>query len=246
MTNKQKRIYRISKKQYKELVKLTVFSLILTACARLQPTPVELSLKVEPVGQPGTYRVSGTTNLPDQSQISISGIRYLNSQSSPSSTANQYSILAHQNTRVVDGKWQAVVNLWQVAPDGRYQEAWQLNQSKPGSTGLKPAEQVLFTAVFEPGNQTPSVQQQLKQNPKKLDGSLIQTTSEGQPYLQISQIELIGLPTGKTTPPSTTANVTNLDHRLVKREVAESGQRIPSLPKERQTNAPLTSAEFLH
>ncbi|HEY9908112.1 MAG TPA: hypothetical protein V6D18_10990 [Thermosynechococcaceae cyanobacterium] len=217
--------------------------LLITACTSARPPQVELSFKVDPSGRPGVYLATGTTNLPDKSRITIAGIRYLTDKNLNRSTPANYSILARQTSEVAQGKWEATLNLWQVASDGRYQEAWQLNQPQLRFS-TQPTEQVTFLATFEPDNQPAAVNQQLAKDGQEFNTALIRFTETGQRYLQISQTLAVGLPSGSTTPPvATDANGGWGDRSAPIQETAAPGRPNPPLQGS-QSNAPLSPSEY--
>lgn len=221
----------------------------LSACDRGAETQLEMTLEVKPSGRPGVYLASGTTNLPDHSKLSIAGLRYLQpldepAQSEPNSA--NYAILARETVEVNQGKWQTSLRLWQVAPDGSYQESWQLNQPDL-KTALKPAQKVLFSTIFEPENQPPEVNQAFGKLAKKIDNTLIRFTSSGQRYFQTSQVSSVSLPTGKTSPPVKTAMDANDGwgnrSSLEPDRSASSANRPLPLAQEVETT-PLSPAQF--
>ncbi len=219
-----------------------------TSCFSPKSSEVTLKLSVQSAGRPGVYKVIGTTNLPEHSQITAMALRYLrptDEQFLASDPNTTYSILDRQITEVAKGKWQAILNLWQVAADGRLQEAWQLNQSQT-ELALNPSPVVSFVATFDPVNQLSTSQQQL--NPKELHGSLVRFTSEGQPYVQARQTIPLTLPVGRTTPPRLLAEDIyggwgNRDE--IPPEPTVSSKMRPQPLQTKQTNAPLSPAEIL-
>jgi hypothetical protein len=231
--------------------KWTVILLLVVLCASCsspKPPEVALKLSVQPASSSGLYNVTGSTNLPEHSQITVAAIRYLRPtdqeflDSDPNAT---YSILARQIVEVSQGKWQANLNLWQVAPDGRFQEAWQLNQSQIGLS-LNPASEVSFVAIFDPATQPPK----RKKNEEVQDfrGSLVRFTLEGQPYVQASQTLQVSLPVGRRPPPVLKAEDMNGgwgNRYEVKPQPAVAINIRPQLPKTNQTDAPLSPSEFL-
>jgi len=179
----------------------TALLLLAVGCTKPQSTQVELSVNVEPTNRPGVYTVSGSTNLPDESQIIVQGIRSLTPPTQVVSTreASNYAILDRQSTKASQGKWQATLKLWQVAPDGQYREAWQLSTAQ--LSRLNPSIEVAFIAVIDPVNQATALQQQLQSEGKKLEGANVRFTPDGQWYLQAQQTLAVTLPTGKTALP---------------------------------------------
>ncbi|NJP10203.1 MAG: hypothetical protein HC866_12590 [Leptolyngbyaceae cyanobacterium RU_5_1] len=236
--------------------KLSSFIFLLlcsTACARSQPSSVEFSLQVKPASRAGVYRVTGTTSLPDQSQISVMGIRDLHPshdavQPDQLAAHSNYSILARRIATVSQGKWETELSLWQVASNGDYQEAWQLNQPN-FKLPITPAEEVSFVAIAELNNQPPSVSQQLsRERYEKIDSSLIRSTAQGERYLQTNQTLPVNLPTAKTTPPIQTAAERNGgwgDRTSLKAETPAGSYSGSPRFKGNLTEAPPSSTEFM-
>ncbi len=193
---------------------LSALVLASVGCSAAKAPVANLNFQVEPAGRAGVYTVSGSTNLPDQSQITVSAIRYLSasntaplaagSLSSELSSQLTYTVLSRQNVAVNQGKWQTSLNLWQVAPNGQFREGWQLNQPEIRSP-MTPAPDVVFLATFEPTGQLAAISQKLEEQGLQLEGNLARFTTDGQRYLQVSQALPVALPTGKTAPPAITA-----------------------------------------
>lgn len=219
------------------------------SCTPSKPPDIALKLDVQSAGRPGLYKVSGTTNLPNQSQVTVAAVRYLRpTDEGFVSTASKasFSILARQIVQVNQGKLQATLNLWQVAPDGRFQEAWQLGSSQTGLS-LNPSTAVSFVANFDPTGQFLKPEEQ-QVNIQDLQGSLVRFSSEGIPYVQASQTLAISLPVGRTTPPQPKEEDTNggWGKRYELPSEPPVASRISTQQfKESQTNAPLSPSEFL-
>lgn len=232
------------------LVAIVLLLILNVGCAKERSPNVELKMQVQQSGSPGVYVVSGSTNLPEKSLITVAAMRSLRSSlaSSASSKPNgTYSILARQIVRVEKGKWQSTLNLWQVAPDGWFQEAWELKQSEM-EMSLDPAPEVIFLALLDPASQPPAIEQKLQQQGKKLAGRLIRFTSDGQWYVQASEILPVALPSGKTTPRPIRAEDKNWgwgDRFVVKQEPPVSS--FVGLPPDtlNPTSAPLSQREFM-
>jgi hypothetical protein len=228
----------------KRITLLSLTLLSLAACTQSASTSIQLSLEVKSTPRLGTYDVSGTTNLPDQSRISVVGIRYFKSPtaSSVASTSSNYSILARQSVEVSQNRWQSTLNLWKSVGNGRYQEAWQTKQNRQ-LTGATASEDVLFVATFEPENQTALVQKQIRDTNLSLDKSTIRLTDAGQPYLQVQQITPLRLPPGE---PSIAKTINQDDGWGDRASLKTQPTKPPSttpLPTERQTTAPLSNTE---
>ncbi len=210
-----------------------------------------LQFQVAPAREPGIYSISGNSNFPEQSEIRVAAVRYLRR---PHSTIlalpakPTYSILAYQTATIIDGKWQAELNLWQVAKDGRFQEAWQLQQPEL-KLAVEPAADVVFLATLAPGNQADPMQkleQQLKKVGKQLDGGLVNSTAEGQRYIRVAHHLDVALPTGGTTPPP--LKPADINGGWGNRFLIPPEPPIPytlEFPNHRRTDAPAAAKEFL-
>lgn len=217
---------------------------IAPGCVSINSSPIELSLQATPTNRPGLYTVSGETNLPEGTPIVVQGIRYVN----PAAKSDQtnYSVLARQVVKVSQGKWQATLNLWQITPDGRYQEAWQQTQPRM-RVDLRPSSEVIFSAMTEPVDQVQALEQTLQKQGKTLKEDMVRSTPDGQWYLEAKESLIVKLPDGQTAPglspdpiteEFTAGGVPAQQSSAV--TVANSAQ--PSI-KQSQTTAPLSAAE---
>ncbi len=239
---------------------LTIIFLILLAgsygCVKNNSQNVKLEIQtVQPVSGKNIYRISGNTNLPESSQITIAAVRYLRpstidgDQSLQSPEGRKRSILARQNVKVKQGKWEAQLNLVQVASNGSFQEVWQANQ---GHTQLLADSGVTFIATFDPSSRVQGVQESTSVTKQatiqELEGPLLRFTNEGEKYVQASQTLLIPLPEGKTTPPPRRWEDINGgwgNRYQIQPQTMASGANLIPVIKSSQTNARLSSAEFL-
>lgn len=247
--------------QFRGLVIIALLLVLNTGCSQVSlkagqlPTLLpdfsknaNFQLRVAPSGQAGVYNVAGTTNLPDQSRVSVAAVRYLNLKKTPSPSIepNQiYSILAYQDIKVNKGKWQTTLNLWKVAPSGQFQEAWQLEQSKLGIE-LEPEPDVLFLATVEPTDALSELETQLKKQGIKLVSNLVRNTAEGERYVQVSEVLPVALPTGQTTPPKQRPDDLNggWGPRYLLIDEPPNTNKFEQ-PDKRRTNAPLSPTELL-
>ncbi len=244
----------------------TCLVLLATSYGCTQKAQKEVSLEIKNVqstGSNGQYKVMGSTNLPKASRIAIAAVRYLrpadeqqNIDSSVNLNINR-SILDRQVIRVNDkGEWEANLNIWQVAPNGSYQEVWQANQVQ---TTLTPESDVTFTATFDPGSQAditekpsekPSNQKLEESQPQiqELEGKSLRFSDKGEKYVQASLSQSVSLPIAKTTPPQQQVEDINGgwgDRYIIKPEAIASGTVLSPPTKSRQTTAPLTASEYL-
>jgi len=240
-----------------------------TGCNRLwlpQLSDLPLTMHITSV-EAGVYAIAGETRLPQDTQITVAAIRYLSVDDLPANkppadksltdnliatdgTAQfnptpTYSILAYQSAQVAQGKWQTQLHLWQIAKDGKYQESWQLEQSRLGLS-FKPSEKVMFLATLTPVDNLSALERQLARQGLRLADGTIRSTPEGQRYAQVNQFLAIALPTGKTAPPTPRAEEENYgwgDRYLIPPE--PQNHHDLQFPSDRQTNAPPMPDEFL-
>lgn len=180
------------------LIALLVFCTGCTAIPFLgtgQTTKTELSIQVEPTRDSGIYQVTGRTNLPDQTRLTVQAIRNLQSDSQAES-GQSYSILARTEVKVEQGKWQTSLNLLQQDKS----EAWQ-KTSKSLNIKFQPERQVRFLAVTEPTENSIGVEANTTGN----QGTSVQFTADGRSYLQAEQILSIEPPTGNIVTSEKTA-----------------------------------------
>ncbi|MGQ4650698.1 hypothetical protein [Lyngbya aestuarii] len=192
--------------------------------------------------------MEGKTNLPDKSRITVAAVRYLRptNELSPSlSSEPTYSILDYKDVKVNKGQWEIQLNLWKIAPNGQFQESWQLDEAKLGLS-LDPVNEVTFLATFAPTDPLAGIEQQLKKQGIKVESNLVYNTPDGQRYIQASQILPIPLPTGQTTPPQQRPEDINggWGPRYLLLPEPPNINRLKQ-PSERRTDAPLSPSEFL-
>lgn len=224
-----------------------------------------------PVQSQGRYHVQGVSQLPDKSQIAVAAIRYLKSnltpgvglsptvsptvspsaepfpsETNPSKSGSlderpTYSILDYQVTTVQRGRWQARLNLWRVAPDGRYQEVWQLQQRRLGASWMPEPEVVFLATLALPdgeGDRLQTIEAALARQKLRLSPNQQRLTLQGEQYFQATERLAIALPTGTTTPPQLNAQRLNGgwgERYLIPPE--EPTQVRLAFPQNRTTNA---------
>lgn len=169
-------------------------------------SPAPLSLRLQQAtatGKPGIYTITGDTSLPEGTKITVSAVRYLSSGAAlvASATDIPYAILDRQLAVVSQGRWEATLNIWQTASDGRYQEPWQLSQTDAGVT-FDPDPNVTFMATFDPVNQPEGFKTQVEGQDEALQAVLARFTTDGELYLQAAKTLNVALPTGKTSAPA--------------------------------------------
>lgn len=244
-------VYRVAKRFWQHRTLFVLLPLLLcVGCTSLrfpgQLADIELTLQVAAAETQGVYAVSGETNLPDETQLTVAAVRYLSlDEPAGFNPTPTYSILAYQPTEVQNGKWETQLNLWQVDPEGNYQETWQLEQARLGLS-FQPATDVIFLATLTPPDKLSRLEQLLAAHGMRLSNRTVQTTPEGQRYAQIDQSIAIALPTGTTTPPPPDPNAENYGwgYRYLIPKEPQNPYDL-AFPNERQTNAPPVVNEFL-
>jgi hypothetical protein len=201
---------------------------------------------------PGTYNISGATNLPEGSKVAVAAVRYVypddrNSQNRI--TKPTYSILDYQLAEVKQGKWQTSLKLLKPSATDELQEVWQFEQARLGLS-FKPEKDVVFLATLAPttlGDQLQGLEQRLAQRHLKIDKKLIYTTTTGERYVQVSHTQEIPPPaTNKVaskSPSGTEINGGWGDRYLMPPEPLPPYRLEPS--GDRKTNAPMKQEEFL-
>lgn len=236
------------------IITSSLLSLITSGCVNKSPNEVQLEIQgIQREDSNGLYKIAGSTNLPESSRIAVTAVRYLRSTAAnPEEIIDDgqninRSILARQIVEVKQGKWEAELNLWQVAPNGNFQETWQLDRDHKK---LAPENQVSFIATFDPQGQLPSSE---RENPQQstpqyqnLEGKSLRFTNEGEKYVQASQYRSIPLPVGKTAPPRLEPE--DFNDGWGNRSQIQAQDSTPMLPpvgKSQQTSFPLLTSEFL-
>jgi hypothetical protein len=212
---------------------------------------IQLNMQVIPESTSGAFKVKGTATLPEKTQMRVVAARYLRPNSPSARVLNPkptFSILDYKTAEIVQGQWQVDLNLWQVAPNGRFHEYWQQDTVWQGLS-LKPEPDVVFLATPMPLSDTDLLQQledALAKRGKLLDSSQVRVLPDGQRYIQTSQTVAIALPTGSTTPPSVRPE--DIHGGWGYRFLIPPEPRNPTsveLPEHRRTNAAPTPEEFL-
>ncbi|NJR66212.1 MAG: hypothetical protein HC772_14235 [Leptolyngbyaceae cyanobacterium CRU_2_3] len=239
----------------KHLINLCVllFLVLSVGCTQLrfpgQLSDVLLNVHVTASEVSGTYTIAGETNLPQNTPLTVAAVRYLSVDNSTAAQFNPvptYSILAYQTVKVVDGKWQTQLNLWQVAPNGKYQETWQLEQARLGIISFKPSKDVIFLATLTPVEKLSRLEQKLARQGMRLASGTVRSTPEGQRYAQANQTLAIALPRGETTPPQPQLDQVNYGwgYRYLIPKEPQNPYNL-EFPGDRQTTAPPRPEEFL-
>lgn len=229
---------------------LVLVLILSTGCTQIrlpvQRGDVSLDIRTVTAQPDGVYAIAGNTDLPKGTEITVAAVRLLTPNGAIAADPDPvYSLLAYESVETGDNAWQAELNLWEVAPDGRYQETWQLEQSRLGMT-FEPDGKVIFLATLAPLETLTQLEQRLAQRGLEFASNIVRTTAEGEQYIQAVRVEAIALPTGATTPPPTRPEDLNggWGNRYVL--VPEPPTEVEyEFPEERKTDAPPRVGEFL-
>jgi hypothetical protein len=185
-------------------------SIVLIGCSPPKSAPTSpLSIQVDPSNNPGEYTITGRANLPENTQITVMAIRSLDVADPQFSQSYSYaSILDRRFAEVRGGQWQTQLKLWQVAPDGRFQETWQLDRAQ-WTFDPTPTTDITFVALIEPDNQIPPLRQEFQTQGPPSTQNVVWLPTERTWYVQATQRLPITLPTTKTKPPQLKAEDIN-------------------------------------
>ena len=224
-------------------------------CAQKDQEKVQLNiLDLQSASSNSKYNVTGNTNLPDSTRITVTAVRHLvpvrakeTGQSNKDANISR-SILDRQNVEVKAGKWQAELNLSQVAPDGSFREVWQTDRS---NSQVTPEDKVTFIATYNPASQWQRWDGENKETPEikvnKPQGKLVRFTNEGEKFLQTSKTLSVPLPVAKTVPPSPKAKDINDGwgnrYQLNKQVSTSTGSLPPVTELKPDTNTPLKASQ---
>lgn len=175
---------------------------------QLDRRDVSLTIEAE-VGQEGEVTIAGRTNLPNNTQLTGLALRTLTpAQPVAVNAPPTYAILAYQTTTVQNGQWQIDLNLWQVAADGLYQEAWQ-RQAASLDLKLQPEEMIRFVITLAPREFLSTMNRNFQPVGFQLPANLVRTTHAGETLLWAEASLPVELPQGRTTPPVDLATYQN-------------------------------------
>jgi hypothetical protein len=208
------------------------------------PEATTLTLEASAVGA-GEFALSGTTNVPDSTQLTAIALRHLTPAQANPGDEPIYSVLDYQPVTVTNGEWSAQLNLWQVAVDGRYQEPWQA-QSDALDLTVQPSKTVQFAIILAPHHLGEALSGTLTQDGQRRLAGVLRVTPGGEPFLWADQSLAVALPSGQTTPSADLLARTNGgwgDRYLLVPEPPLPYTLTPA--DDRQTTAPLSPDELL-
>jgi hypothetical protein len=224
-------------------------SIILVGCSPPKSAiQSPLSIQVDPSKNPGEYTITGSANLPENTQITVMALRSLDAADPQFPESYPYtSILDRRFAEVRGGQWQTQLKLWQVAPNGRFQETWQLDQSQ-WTFDPTPASEVTFVAILEPDSQiSPILRQEFQAQGPPSTQNVVWLPTERTWYVQASQRLDVSLPTGTTKPPELKAEDINWgwgERAATKPPKTTKAQPRSTTPLE-PDKTPLTPSQFM-
>jgi hypothetical protein len=230
------------------IVVLTAACDRLPSISRAGENPVALTIEqVAETGQPGAFTLSGTATLPNQTPLTISAVRRLSTEANDSSSEPEplFSILDRKSAVVQDGRWQAQLTLWQVSPEGFYQEPWQ--RTGDGLAPSQASSTVEFRAALEPPDLSRA---KVKNRAAILDQAtnpLLNFTPEGQPYLTVSESRVVALPSSSVAASAgmPTASRPGWQGRSLTDSPANSLTERQPLPFQESDNLPIPETNLL-
>ncbi len=177
--------------------KIAVMSVIIFGygCTSKNTEEVQIqNMNIQPIESSSKYKVSGTTNLPEDSIIKVIAVRDLvNTKEEKArlinSSANiRSSILDRKNVEVKAGKWQAELSITHKSADGISRESWQKDSYKQQ---FKPGDKVSFIATFNPVSQWQRWDGKAVEKPQtkiqEPQGKLVRVTNDGEKFVQATK-----------------------------------------------------------
>jgi subtilisin family serine protease len=214
--------------------------------SKISSTPTELAISQVNPGSSGSFTVSGSTTLPNKTQVTVYAVRYFTKtpdasanpganpaldSTIPGSTIPEYAILDRQIAKVNQGNWQTQLNLGQSS-NGQFLEPW---QSSSSASRRNPEPTVTFLAALEPVQQPRDLQQQIESEDLSVQSSIVRYTTDGELYLQASKT--LAIPAPQVNLPAMAAIA---ESQLVRVKVLEpSGASDSQAVQQPQTETPL-------
>jgi hypothetical protein len=177
---------------------------------QLRPESKDVTLTIEANGLgKGEFAIAGQTNLPQNTALTALALRYLQpTQSVTTGAPPTFALLDYQTTTVEEGQWETQLNLWQVAKDGHYQEAWQDHMNQL-NLQVQPDDTVHFVITLAPQQFLATLEDEAQQTQLQLSAHLLRTTASGDALLWADDALPVDLPEGRTTPPENLAQGKN-------------------------------------
>lgn len=231
-----------------------------TGCSRLQEywgrfpnqeTTVAFAIDdIKPTGQSERITLRGTASLPDQTEVAVSAVRILDVPEAGDRLIENapYAILDRQFVEIENGRWQTSLTLRQPDTNDVLLENWQLD-SDLLARAKNPAQNVIFLAAIEPDSFSGTVAGILEEAVINEGETQLTFTSSGEPYLQVSQLVSVQIPSG-TAPKaensfSQTAYQESWQARSNYNPQVDNLEEVGQIPFLEQDNLPLPIDSFL-
>jgi hypothetical protein len=222
-------------------------SLAIAGCRAPQSSLTELSLEIKSGGQPGTYKLSGASNLPDGTRLTVQGLRQLSSVHAGMAADSRkgFSILDQQVVPVTEGRWETSLSLWNTATDGAAAESWQIDLPG-GARNFTADAEVIFTATTPPSKDAKGLEQQWDASKNNPEGQQVGFTADGRWYLRARKTLDLAPPevTASTVKAATAAIAIRPEQATPDRLEIDPAITDPSLAKPMTDEAP-TPQEIL-
>jgi hypothetical protein len=156
----------------------------------------KLLLTVEPGDRPGTYALSGTTDLPEGTELTVQAVRQLTptGQAVPEDNPNEhYAILDRDRVEVANGSWSAELQLWQDGNGGNPAESWQLKLPQ-SDRSFTPSDEVVFTVTMPPTGDEQALEAQWEKSKLTPGDGVVSFTPDGEWFLQAQDSRPIAPP----------------------------------------------------
>ncbi|NEP61324.1 MAG: hypothetical protein F6K31_30940 [Symploca sp. SIO2G7] len=202
----------------------------------------EMDFAVEPIRNGYIYEIQGTANFPDQTELNVLAMRQLSPSDEKVEPKPTYSVLDYQVVRVQNGRWQGELTLRQLAVDGSRQETWQLDQTEL-AMDVEPHDNIVIMATYTPLDQLTTLERILAQQGLKVAPELLQTTLDGRRYLEMKKV--LNVPADNQISQRPQLYNDGWGPRYLLIEEPPMPYQV-EFPKERQTNRPADSSEFLY
>lgn len=226
----------------------TVLSVGLSSCgeASLSGDVNKLLITVESGNRPGVYQLSGTTDLPEETELTVQAVRGLtpNGQMLPEDSVEEhYAILDRDRVLVRDGSWAVELQLWENQ-GGESAESWQIRLPQ-SDRSFTPDNNVRFTVSMPPTGDERALEAQWQKSKKTPSDGVVSFTPDGDWFLQAEEVVAI-------TPPN--AAVPDQPNSFnARRDLAQTESGIPlaetaegaAASAESTTDAPLDDSELL-
>lgn len=206
----------------------------------------KILMTVESGDRPGVYELSGTTDLPEDTELLVQAVRVLTptGQSLPEDSSEEhYAILDRDRILVSEGRWAVELQLWENS-NGTSAEYWQM-QLPQSDRSFTPDNEVQFTVSMSPTGDERALEAQWQKSKQTPSDGVVSFTPDGEWFLQAEESIAI-------TPPSVTVpDQPNSFDAARNLALTESGIPLaddaegPAASAKGTTDAPLKDSELL-